>query len=72
MPLIAALISKASLGQKPKNNLQNPLIILKKSPAIIVTRNTIGTSALPRETVAAVCDCRGGVVQFFQPPMDSD
>ena len=40
LPLIPALNLKATLGQKPQNQLQYPLIILKKSPAIIVTGNT--------------------------------
>jgi hypothetical protein len=34
------LILKATLGQKPKNQPLSSLIILKKSPAIIVTGNS--------------------------------
>jgi DNA-binding MarR family transcriptional regulator len=32
---------KAALGQKPQKHTSSSLIILKKSPAIIVTRNKI-------------------------------
>jgi hypothetical protein len=44
LPLIPALNLKAPLGQKPKNQPSSSLIILKKSPVIIVTGNTIGGS----------------------------
>jgi hypothetical protein len=39
LPLTPVLILKATLGQKPKNQPLSSLIILKKSPAIIVTGN---------------------------------
>jgi hypothetical protein len=42
LPLTPVLILKATLGQKPKNQPLSSLIILKKSPAIIVTGNTKG------------------------------
>jgi hypothetical protein len=41
LPLTPVLILKATLGQKPKNQPLSSLIILKKSPAIIVTGNSI-------------------------------
>jgi hypothetical protein len=39
LPLIPALNLKAPLGQKPQNQPSSSLIILKKSPVIIVTGN---------------------------------
>lgn len=54
LPLIPALILKATLGQKPQNQLQYLLIILKKSPAIIVTGNNIGLGVLLKMELAAL------------------
>jgi hypothetical protein len=42
LPLIPALNLKAPLGQKPQNQPSSSLIILKKSPVIIVTGNING------------------------------
>jgi hypothetical protein len=42
LPPIPSLNLKAALGQKPQKHTSSSLIILKKSPAIIVTRNTLG------------------------------
>jgi hypothetical protein len=53
LPLTPVLILKATLGQKPKNQPLSSLIILKKSPAIIVTGNTKGEIIERREI-----DCR--------------
>jgi hypothetical protein len=39
LPLTPVLILKATLGQKPKNQPSSSLIILKKSPVIIMTGN---------------------------------
>jgi len=41
LPPIPSLNLKAALGQKPQKHTSSSLIILKKSPAIIVTRNSI-------------------------------
>jgi hypothetical protein len=40
LPLIPALNLKATLAQTTQNQPSSPLIIMKKSPAIIVTGNT--------------------------------
>jgi hypothetical protein len=46
LPLIPALNLKAPLGQKPQNQPSSSLIILKKSPVIIVTGNSSATIRL--------------------------
>jgi hypothetical protein len=46
LPPIPSLNLKAALGQKPQKHTSSSLIILKKSPAIIVTRNTTLTPEL--------------------------
>jgi hypothetical protein len=50
LPLIPALNLKAPLGQKPKNQPSSSLIILKKSPVIIVTGNTMELAKSKRLT----------------------
>ena len=56
LPLIPALNLKATLAQTTQNQPSSPLIIMKKSPAIIVTGNNsnglrvAGKESLPRTT----------------------
>ncbi len=57
------LILKATLGQKPKNQPSSSLIILKKSPVIIMTGNRKTKLALRPEALAMLTDgvdLRGG------------
>jgi len=74
LPLTPVLILKATLGQKPKNQPSSSLIILKKSPAIIVTGN-IKRMAKISETASGITFLAGSNSgkkggPFFCPEVD--
>ena len=49
LPLIPALNLKATLAQTTQNQPSSPLIIMKKSPAIIVTGNSSAATFLAKK-----------------------